>query len=236
MPRRAARLAGVPGPWYERGRSVRGRSGGGPVARLFLFVAPEPGSRSRTGRIGQRNLGTVGRDVSRILAIAEPIAAERGLEVLDIEIGGTASNPLVRVLLDSPDADRRVGIDDCQAVSQRVGDALEAYEAVSGRYMLEVSSPGVNKPLKKIEHFRRVLGQKVRVRVKVSGGLRQSFLGRLEAADESAVTVAVEGGEAVRIAFEEIEKANLEYEFENTPGRGTKGKPTGGPSGQKKRR
>jgi ribosome maturation factor RimP len=161
----------------------------------------------------------VGRDVSRILAIAEPIAAERGLEVLDVEMAGTASNPLVRVLLDSPDEARRVGVDDCQTVSQRLGDALEAYEAVSGRYMLEVSSPGVNKPLKKVEHFRRVLGQKVRVRTKVGGIERRTFLGRLEEADESAVTVAVEGGEVVRIAFAEIEKANLEFEFEQTPAR-----------------
>ena len=174
----------------------------------------------------------MGRDVSRILAIAEPIAAERGLEVLDIEMAGTASNPLVRVLLDSPDEARRVGTDDCQAVSQRLGDALDAYEAVSGGYMLEVSSPGLNRPLKRIEHFQRVLGRKVRVRVKAPGGDRRSFLGRLEAADETAVTVAVEGGEAVRIAFGQIEKANLEYEFDEALGRQTKG----GPSKKKARR
>jgi ribosome maturation factor RimP len=180
----------------------------------------------------------MGRDVSRILAIAEPIAAERGLEVLDIEMAGTASNPLVRVLLDSPDEVRRVGIDDCQAVSQRLGDALDAYEAVSGQYMLEVSSPGLNRPLKRIEHFRRVLGRKVRVRTKAPGGDRRSFIGRLEEADESAVTVAVEGGDAVRIAFAEIEKANLEFEFEQTPGRGTKAKKgaKSGPSADKKAR
>ena len=114
----------------------------------------------------------MGRDVSRvsqIVAIAEPIVAERGLEVLDIEIAGPASNQIVRVLLDSPDDERRVGIEDCQAVSQRLGDAMEAYEVLKGRYMLEVSSPGVNKPLLRIEHYHRVVGRNVKVRARLAG-------------------------------------------------------------------
>lgn len=157
----------------------------------------------------------MGRDVSSILAIAEPIAAERGLEILDIEMAGTASNRLLRVLLDSPEESRRVGVDDCQAVSQRLGDALEAYEVLSDRYMLEVSSPGVNKPLKRIEHFRRVLGRKVKVRTKSAPPAeKRTWLGRLQEVDEAGITVAVDGGEDVRIAFVEIDKANLEFEFE----------------------
>ncbi len=174
----------------------------------------------------------MGKDVSRItrvLAIAEPIAAERGLEILDIELGGTASNPLVRVLLDSPDEGRRVGIDDCQEVSQRLGDALDAYDAVAGRYMLEVSSPGVNRPLKRPEHFRRVLGQKVRVRTtRTTAGERRTLVGRLEATDDTGIEVATETGPE-RIAFDAIDKANLEFEFEPV------GHRPGG-SGKKKRR
>ena len=165
----------------------------------------------------------MGRDVSRILAIAEPIAAERGLEILDIEVAGTASNPIIRVLLDGPDESRRVGIEDCQAVSQRLGDGLDAYEVLAGRYMLEVSSPGVNRPLKRIEHFRRVLGRKVRVRTKSAMAERRTWLGRLEEADETGVTVVDEAGAAVRIALADIDKANLEFEFENKAARGGPG-------------
>lgn len=165
----------------------------------------------------------MGRDVSKvsaIVAIAEPIASERGLEILDIELAGTASNQLVRVLLDSPDDSRRVGIEDCQAVSQRLGDAMEAYEVLQGRYMLEVSSPGVNKPLKRIEHFRRVLGQKVRVRARVAGGTeKKTWLGRLEEVDDAGIRVVDEAGAAAGIAFDDIEKANLEFEFEQKPAR-----------------
>lgn len=161
----------------------------------------------------------MGKDVSRILAIAEPIAVERGLEILDIELAGTASNRIVRVLLDGPDEERRVGIEDCQAVSQLLGDALEAYEALSGRYMLEVSSPGVNRPLKRIEHFQRVLGRKVKVRTRLVPGGKSTWLGRLEEVDEAGISLTEESGETMRIAFEDIEKANLEFEFENKAAR-----------------
>ena len=165
----------------------------------------------------------MGKDVSRILAIAEPIAAERGLEILDIEVAGTASNQLLRVLLDSPEESRRVGIEDCQVVSRLLGDALEAYEALSGRYMLEVSSPGVNKPLKRVEHFRRVLGCKVRVRTKAAVTEKRAWLGRLDEVDEAGIAVSIvvteETGETTRIAFDEIDKANLEFEFEQKPAR-----------------
>jgi len=174
--------------------------------------------------------------ISRIAAIAEPIAAERGLEVLEVELAGSAANPLVRVLLDSPDESRRVGIEDCQAVSQRLGDGLDAHEVVSGRYMLEVSSAGVNKPLRRIEHFRRVAGRKVRVRTRAGAGERHTWLGRLEHVDDEGIAVVVEAGagteaETVRIAWDDIDKANLEFEF---PSPGQPGKP--GQSGRKRRR
>ena len=172
----------------------------------------------------------MGKDVSRILAIAEPIAAERGLEILDIEIAGTAASQLLRVLLDSPEESRRVGIEDCQAVSHLLGDALEAYEALSGRYMLEVSSPGVNRPLKRIEHFRRVLGRRVRVRTKAAVTEKRTWLGRLDEVDEAGIAVTEESGAPVRIAFGEIDKANLEFEFEQKPAR------IGHKPAQKKRR
>lgn len=160
----------------------------------------------------------MGKDVSSILAIAEPIAAERGLEILDIELAGT----IVRVLLDSPEETRRVGIDDCQAVSQRLGDGLDAHEVLKSGYMLEVSSPGLNKPLKKPEHFGRVLGKKVRVRAKEhgeDGSQWRTRLGRLDAVDESTITVVEDSGVATRIAFADVDRANLEFEFEQKPAR-----------------
>ncbi len=155
----------------------------------------------------------------RILAIAEPIAAERSLEVLDLELGGTPSNRLVRVYLDTGTDERRVGVEDCQAVSQRLGDGLEAYEVLRGRYMLEVSSAGVNRPLKKPEHYQRVVGGKVRVRWQPAGEEARTVLGRLLEAGADGIRVQDDAGVEVAIAYPDVQKANFEFEFEKKPAR-----------------
>jgi ribosome maturation factor RimP len=72
-------------------------------------------------------------EATKILTLAEPIAGEMGLEVLDIEFSGAASGRLVRIYLDNPAADRDVSVADCEAVSRRMGDVLDAHEAVAGR-------------------------------------------------------------------------------------------------------
>ena len=93
--------------------------------------------------------------------------------------------------------------------------ALDVDEVVPGAYQLEVSSPGVNRPLRTAEHFRRVLGR--RVKVKTYGPIgqpgRKSFTGVLEAVADDGVTVHVEGGPAFHIPFRDVAKANLEFEF-----------------------
>ncbi|HYC54854.1 MAG TPA: ribosome maturation factor RimP [Candidatus Binatia bacterium] len=157
---------------------------------------------------------------SKIWAIAEPLAVERGLELLDVELAGSGSRQLVRIFLDSPDPSRAVSLEDCEAVSRRLGDALEAHEVVRSNYMLEVSSPGLSRPLKKAEHFERVVGKKVRVRMRNDVDGQRNFLGRLDEVAGGAITVTEESGKATRLVLAEVEKANLEYEFEKkTPPR-----------------
>jgi ribosome maturation factor RimP len=94
---------------------------------------------------------------------------------------------------------------------------LDVEEVVQQAYHLEVSSPGLDRPLKKPEHFRRVEGQKVNL--KTFGPLgqppRRSFRGVLTAVAEDAVTVDVEGAGTFRVPFKDIAKANLEFEFKH---------------------
>jgi len=169
-----------------------------------------------------------------IMALAEPLAVELGLEVLEIELGGDASRRIVRILLD---AERPVTVADCEAVSRRLADVLDAHDeedARSGRYMLEVSSPGVNRPLVKPGHFRRVIGSRVRLKLTRSAALlndesdagagrsgARTLLGRLEQADDDGVRVAADDGRIRELAYTDLEKANLEYEF---PEKGRPGK------------
>lgn len=150
----------------------------------------------------------------RIRTLAEPIAADLGLEVLEVELLGSAPRQVLRVYLDSPSDTRPVSVADCEAVSRRLGDVLEAYDAVRGRYMLEVSSPGVNRPLRKDAHFRRAVGARVRVRLTGprEGNVR-TLLGRLVEFDGAALVVETDDACRWNVRLEEVEKANLEFEF-----------------------
>jgi ribosome maturation factor RimP len=172
-----------------------------------------------------------------IMALAVPLATELGLEVLEIELGGDASRQIVRILLD---AERPVTVADCEAVSRRLNDVLDAHDdedAKSGQYMLEVSSPGVNRPLIRPEHFRRVVGSRVRLKLTraaalpdgetVAGAERpvgRTLLGRLEHADDDGVKLAADDGRLLDVAYANVDRANLEYEFPETGPPGKRGK------------
>ena len=150
-----------------------------------------------------------------IRALAEPVAAELGLEVLEIELLGNAPRQVLRIYLDSCSQSRPVTVADCEAMSRRLGDVLEANDVVAGRYMLEVSSPGVNRPLKKADHFRRVIGGRVRIRMRAGAaadGMRTA-VGRLVAFDGRTLVVETDDARRLELALEEIEKANFEHEF-----------------------
>jgi ribosome maturation factor RimP len=148
---------------------------------------------------------------TKIWSLAEPIAQELGLELLEVEFAGGGQRHLVRIYLDSPDPDKSVSLVDCETMSRRLGDVLDAHEPVSGRYMLEVSSPGVNRPLKKREHFERVVGGRVRVRTTNGDGAKRRVLGRLRRMDGVEAEIEVDGGEIGRCALGDLDGASLEF-------------------------
>ncbi|MCR5720287.1 MAG: ribosome maturation factor RimP, partial [Lachnospiraceae bacterium] len=90
--------------------------------------------------------------------LAEPIAQECGVEIYDVEYVKEGSDYYLRVYIDKPEG---VNIDDCEKVSRRLSDALDAEDFVEDAYILEVSSPGLGRKLTKDKHFEKSLGQKV---------------------------------------------------------------------------
>ena len=163
---------------------------------------------------------TVESGTDRIRALTEPIAADLGLEVLEVELLGSAPRQVLRVYLDSPSDTRPVSVADCEAVSRRLGDVLEAHDAVRGRYMLEVSSPGVNRPLKKDLHFRRAVGARVRVRlIEPRDGNTRTLAGRLVEFDGGSLVIETDDARRWDVRLGEVEKANVEFEF---PAKGLK--------------
>ncbi len=149
-------------------------------------------------------------------ALAEPVATREGYELVEVEYVMDRGRPVVRLYIDTipPGDDQRgVTVDDCAVISRRVGEALDAEDPVAGEYSLEVSSPGLYRPLTKVAHYQRVLGQRVKVKTyeKLEG--RKVFTGELLDANEERITVKVDGV-SYPIALEDVAKANLEPELE----------------------
>jgi ribosome maturation factor RimP len=149
--------------------------------------------------------------IERVWEIAAPLAADQGLEVIDIEFRreGGKGGKVLRLYLDKEGGP---SVDDLARVSRRLSDLLDVEEGMEGPYTLEVSSPGINRALKKLEHFQRFVGKRVRVRTREMLQGRRSFFGLLEEVRDSGIVVAQEGTEFY-LPLAAIEKANYEHDW-----------------------
>lgn len=150
---------------------------------------------------------------ARAQEVLEPIVAGEGLELLEVEFVREREGWVLRLFIDKPGG--RVGLDECTQVSRAVDTVLDVEDLVPHEYNLEVSSPGVNRPLKKPAHYERVKGQKVKVKTfgPIGEPPRKNFTGTLTEVAADAISVDVEGAGNFRIPFKDIAKANLEFEF-----------------------
>lgn len=152
----------------------------------------------------------------RVWDLAEPLALAAGLEVVDVQYRPEAGRLVLRLLIDRPEGG--VTLDQLARLSRELSDLLDAHDAVPGRFHLECSSPGLDRPLIREAHFRRAVGNRVRVRTRVPLGERRNFRGTLEAVESGGVTVHDPDGPRVFIPFEVIEKANTEFDFAQPAG------------------
>lgn len=158
--------------------------------------------------------------VSRAEALVDPLVRAEGLELVELEYVREPSGWVLRLFIDRPGRDPLskeggVGLEECAAVSHAVETALEVEDLVPHAYSLEVSSPGLNRPLRRPEHFAKVVGQRVKVKTygPVGQPPRKSFTGTLAQVGAADITVQVEGGGPFHIPFRDIAKANLDFEF-----------------------
>jgi len=148
--------------------------------------------------------------IAKIEEIAQQIAAADGLEVVEVELKGSGRNQLVRIYIDKPQG---VTHADCESVSQQVGDVLDADNIMPGHYTLEVSSPGVERKLKKWKDFERFQGQRVRVVLREPIEGVKHFEGVLQTAKDGALRVETQGGKSVQIPFDQVDRANLKFDW-----------------------
>ncbi len=145
--------------------------------------------------------------------VCEPLIAAEGLELLELEYVRENNGWILRLFIDNPGG--AVGVEECAKASHAVDKALDIEDFIPNEYSLEVSSPGLDRPLKKQRHFEQVKGKKVRVKTfaPLFEPPRKNFIGTLTSVSPEAVTVEVEGAGPFAIPFKDIARANLEFEF-----------------------
>ena len=143
--------------------------------------------------------------------LAEPIAEPFGLEIYDVEFKKEGPDYILRVFIDRRDG--YISIDDCEAVSRPLSDALDVADPIDKAYCLEVSSPGLERQLKRQEDFERFYGSKVALKLYSAVNGSKSAEGILEERNEESTVIVLENGEKLVIENDKISKANLKIEF-----------------------
>lgn len=151
---------------------------------------------------------------SRLEELARQAAASEGLELGWLELKGHVGSRVVRVFLDRPEGD--VGILDCERVTERLSLLLDASDPIDGAYTLEVSSPGLDRPLFDEKDYERFSGRLARLKTKELWQGRRRILGRLRGVKEGAVRIELErepGGETLSVPLSVVESGRLEVEI-----------------------
>lgn len=158
--------------------------------------------------------------VDALLAPIRAHLAGLGFELVDLRRVGTVERPILQVRVDRPDSRPGQGItaDDCAGISRSLERFLESSAMVGPRYVLEVSSPGIERPLRWPEHWRRFVGQRARVRAPALGGRRQVEI--VAVPDDEHVTLRQEDGAEVTLSLEEIRDATLVADLPELKGSG----------------
>ncbi|RZA19701.1 MAG: ribosome maturation factor RimP [Lysobacteraceae bacterium] len=146
-----------------------------------------------------------------IAALLSPTVESLGLELLGIEYLPAPGGATVRLYIDVAQAEaeqRSVGIEDCEAVSREVSAQLDVEDPITGNYTLEVSSPGLDRPLFGAAQFARFIGESAKVVLKLPQDGRRRFQGRILRVDASTIVFAVDAAE-VEVDAANIDKAKL---------------------------
>ena len=143
----------------------------------------------------------------RVLEIAKPIAEELNLEIWDVRYLKEGSDWYLRVFIDKPGG---VGINDCVDMSHALDKPLDEGDFIPNAYILEVSSPGVERELVKKEHFEKMLGQKVMLKLIRPLDGKREFSGVLEGFDNGEITVSLEQDKKITVNKKETAYVRLD--------------------------
>lgn len=149
--------------------------------------------------------------LDKINEIAKRVADSEGLEIVDAQLLGGGRARLLRIFIDKPEG---VSHADCEFISQQVGTILDVEDVIPGAgYTLEVSSPGLERKLAKPRDFERFVGKKAKVMLREPVENQRRWEGTLAGFSEGIVTLEPGAGKSIRFPLEQVEKANLKFEW-----------------------
>jgi ribosome maturation factor RimP len=152
--------------------------------------------------------------VDKIRSVVTGAIEAAGYELVEIEWKREAGGWVVRLFVDRPEGG--MSLDDCQRVSHQISPVLDVADVIPQAYSLEVSSPGLNRPLRTVDHFRRFRGEKAKVRLIAGVDGRRNFSGTIVGVPDDApsrVVMEVDGKEYT-LPIDDLDCANLVYEFD----------------------
>ena len=147
---------------------------------------------------------------AKVEAFLLPVMEENGFELVDVEYVKEAGTWYLRAYIDKPGG---FTVDDCEMVSRKLGDWLDKEDFIDESYILEVSSPGLGRPLKKEKDFKRSLGEQVEIRLYKVVDRQKEFVGALKAYDENTVTIEYEDGAESTFERKDIALIRLAFDF-----------------------
>ena len=142
--------------------------------------------------------------------ILQPLMEANGFELVDVEYVKEGGTWYLRAYIDKPGG---IAIDDCELISRALSDELDAQDFIEDSYILEVSSPGLGRPLKKDRDFERSIGQEVEVRTFRAIDGQKEFTGILKSYDKDSVSIALDEETELKFARNEIALIRLAFDF-----------------------
>jgi len=145
----------------------------------------------------------------KITELASSVAAQYAFEIVGVELAGSSKKLLIRIFIDKENG---VTLDDCREFSRSLSALLDVEDPVPTAYVLEVSSPGLDRPLKALKDFQRSIGKLVRIITRSKIDEQNVFTGRLTSLEGENITLSFDDKE-IKIPFDQISKARLEIEL-----------------------
>ncbi len=147
----------------------------------------------------------------KLTEMLRPAVDETGKELLGLEFISAGNNSILRVFIEHENG---IDVDDCAEVSRQIGAILDVEDPISSEYSLEVSSPGLDRPLFTKAHYESVIGEEIQAKLGVPLNGRRKFKGILESIENDTLMVIVDG-ETYPLVINNIDKANLVFNFKD---------------------